>query len=71
MPITNVVSLNESHPQHSETNNTRTLREPPAQKPYISDGTKTKDKCPSCGQETMAYQNGCLTCMSCGYSKCG
>ena len=34
-------------------------------------GTKSKGKCPSCGQENMAYQNGCLTCMSCGYSKCG
>ena len=28
-------------------------------------------KCPNCGQETLVYQNGCLTCVSCGYSKCG
>ena len=42
-----------------------------ALKQYISDGTKSKGKCPQCGQENMAYQNGCLTCMSCGYSKCG
>ena len=42
-----------------------------ALKQYIVDGTKSKGKCPSCGQENMAYQNGCLTCMSCGYSKCG
>ena len=42
-----------------------------ALKQYITDGTRSKGKCPSCGQETMAYQNGCLTCMSCGYSKCG
>ena len=40
-------------------------------KQYIADGTKSKDKCPQCGHEEMAYQNGCLTCMSCGYSKCG
>ena len=31
-------------------------------KQYIVDGTKSKGKCPSCGQENMAYQNGCLTC---------
>ena len=42
-----------------------------ALKQYIVDGTQAKGKCPSCGQENMAYQNGCLTCMSCGYSKCG
>ena len=42
-----------------------------ALKPYIVDGTRSKGKCPQCGQEDMAYQNGCLTCMSCGYSKCG
>ena len=42
-----------------------------ALKQYIEDGTRSKGKCPQCGQENMAYQNGCLTCMSCGYSKCG
>ena len=41
------------------------------QKQYIEDGTRSKGKCPQCGQEQMAYQNGCLTCLSCGYSKCG
>ena len=71
MPITNVVSLIESLHLNSETINTWKLGVERALKQYISDGTKTKDKCPSCGQETMAYQNGCLTCMSCGYSKCG
>ena len=30
-----------------------------ALKQYIVDGTKSKGKCPSCGQENMAYQNGC------------
>ena len=37
----------------------------------IADGTRSKEKCPSCGQETLIYQNGCLSCASCGYSKCG
>ena len=26
--------------------------------------------CPECGS-TMFYQEGCKTCPSCGYSKCG
>lgn len=71
MPISNVVSLIESLHLNSETINTWKLGVERALKQYISDGTKTSDKCPTCGQETMAYQNGCLTCMSCGYSKCG
>ena len=71
MPIANVVSLIESLHLNSETINTWKNGVERALKQYIVDGTQTKDKCPSCGQETMAYQNGCLTCMSCGYSKCG
>ena len=71
MPITNVVSLIESLHLNSETINTWKNGVERVLKQYIVDGTQTKDKCPSCGQETMAYQNGCLTCMSCGYSKCG
>ncbi|MFD1340955.1 adenosylcobalamin-dependent ribonucleoside-diphosphate reductase [Litorisediminicola beolgyonensis] len=27
--------------------------------------------CPSCGQYEMHMQEGCMTCGSCGYSKCG
>ena len=26
--------------------------------------------CPDCGG-TMQYQEGCVTCLACGYSKCG
>ena len=71
MPIDNVVSLIESLHLNSETINTWKNGVERALKQYIVDGTKSKGKCPSCGQENMAYQNGCLTCMSCGYSKCG
>ena len=41
-------------------------------KRYIPDGTKTGDKCPQCGAEnSLQYKEGCVTCASCGYSKCG
>ncbi len=71
MPIENVVSLIESLHLDSASINTWKTGVERALKRYITDGTKHKGKCPNCGQETMAYQNGCLTCMSCGYSKCG
>ncbi len=71
MPIEKTVSLIESLHLDSESINTWKTGVCRAIKRYIADGTKSKGKCPSCGQENMAYQNGCLTCMSCGYSKCG
>ena len=71
MPIEKTVSLVESLHLDSESINTWKTGVCRALKQYIVDGTKSKGKCPSCGQENMAYQNGCLTCMSCGYSKCG
>ena len=71
MPIEKVVSLIDGLHLDSETINTWKTGVERALKQYILDGTKSKGKCPQCGQENMAYQNGCLTCMSCGYSKCG
>ncbi|MEM0322252.1 MAG: ribonucleoside-diphosphate reductase, adenosylcobalamin-dependent, partial [Thermoprotei archaeon] len=26
--------------------------------------------CPSCGEETLVYENGCYACRTCGYTKC-
>ncbi len=71
MPIEKVVSLIDGLHLNSETINTWKNGVQRALKQYIVDGTRSKGKCPQCGQENMAYQNGCLTCMSCGYSKCG
>ena len=44
-----------------------------ALKRYLQDGEKAADKeaCPECGEEALVYQDGCLTCSACGYSKCG
>jgi ribonucleoside-diphosphate reductase alpha chain len=41
-------------------------------KRYIPDGTQAQGKmCPECGdQNSLIYQDGCLTCNACGYSKC-
>lgn len=40
-------------------------------KKYIVDGTKIKQKCTNCGSEELAYIEGCLTCQTCGNSRCG
>ena len=71
MPIDKVVHLIDGLHLNSESINTWKNGVQRALKQYIADGTRSKGKCPHCGQEEMAYQNGCLTCMSCGYSKCG
>jgi len=41
-------------------------------KNYIMDGTKSpSEKCKSCQSEgSLAYQEGCLLCKNCGWSKC-
>ena len=71
MPIDKVVALIDGLHLDDENINTWKNGVKRALKQYIEDGTHAKGKCPQCGQEQMAYQNGCLTCMSCGYSKCG
>ena len=71
MPIDKVVSLIDGLHLDDENINTWKNGVKRALKQYIEDGTRSKGTCPQCGQENMAYKNGCLTCMSCGYSKCG
>ena len=39
--------------------------------PFIKDGTVSKEMCPDCEQDSLVYQEGCLTCRNCGFSKCG
>jgi len=40
-------------------------------KGYITDGTKSAEKgCPQCGHADLIYQESCLRCPSCGFSKC-
>jgi len=43
-----------------------------ALKKFIPNGTKAHGRiCSNCKQESVVYQEGCLTCNSCGESKCG
>ena len=28
------------------------------------------ERCPDCGDRALAFEQGCMTCRSCGYSKC-
>ena len=43
-----------------------------ALKTFIPDGTKVNDKvCAECTDGCIVYEEGCLKCINCGYSKCG
>lgn len=39
-------------------------------KTYIKDGIKIKATCKNCGSDKLIYQEGCLSCSDCGFSKC-
>lgn len=72
MPIDKIVDLINSLQLDSESINTwkngvvRTLKR------YVEDGTKAKgQECSNCNSENLIYQEGCLTCIDCGSSKCG
>ena len=39
-------------------------------KKYIKDGEVTSEKCPECDNE-LIFEEGCKTCKTCGFSKCG
>ncbi len=72
MPLPFVVDLISNLTLEQEHINTWKSGVVRALKKYIPDGTKaTKhNKCPKCSSE-LIYQEGCLTCKNCDYSKCG
>ncbi len=72
MPIDQVVKLVSSLQLDSESINTWKVGVERALKKYIPDGTQIEEQiCPNCGQKSLVYQEGCLTCKSCGHSQCG
>ena len=73
MPIVDIVNLVHGLELDSESINTWKNGVERALKRYIPNGTKdeTGKKCTKCGSDNLVYQEGCLVCMDCGYSKCG
>jgi ribonucleoside-diphosphate reductase alpha chain len=72
MPIIDVVNLVAGLELDSETINTWKNGVERALRRYIPDGTKPKggQTCEKCGSEALVYQEGCLICNDCKYSKC-
>jgi len=72
MPIHKVVELVTSLQLDNETINSWKAGVARALKKYIPDGTIAENAvCEECGSHEAVYQEGCLTCLSCGNSKCG
>ncbi|MDR1054579.1 MAG: adenosylcobalamin-dependent ribonucleoside-diphosphate reductase [Prevotellaceae bacterium] len=73
MPILDILNLVSGLELDSETINTWKNGVERALKRYVPDGTEVEGnvKCPQCGANSLVYQEGCLTCKSCGNSKCG
>ena len=72
MPIDQVIKLVSGLQLDSESINTWKVGVERALKKYIPDGTQISEQaCPHCGQKTLVYQEGCLTCKNCAYSRCG
>ncbi|GHU68116.1 ribonucleoside-diphosphate reductase, adenosylcobalamin-dependent [Bacteroidia bacterium] len=72
MPVEQVIKLVQSLELNDQYINTWKNGVERALKQYVLEGTLAKgQKCPSCGQETLIYQEGCLRCTNCGNSKCG
>ena len=72
MPIEKAVELTNSLQLDSASINTWKNGVARALKRYVADGTiARKQKCDNCNSSELIYQEGCLTCQSCGSSKCG
>ena len=72
MPLPSVIDVIEDLSLHSDRLHTWKNGVVRALKKYIPDGTKAKGRiCSNCHQEdSVIYQEGCLTCTNCGESKC-
>ena len=49
----------------------KAAREPPEARKVVNLGGGALRSCPKCGQPALLRSEGCDTCTSCGYSKCG
>jgi ribonucleoside-diphosphate reductase alpha chain len=71
MPLQHVVHMVGNLSLDAESLNTWKNGVVRALKKYIPDGTAAVETtCPECGSDGLVFQEGCLTCKNCGYSKC-
>ena len=70
MPLELVIKLVASLQLDSQSINTWKNGVERALKRYIQDGTATAEMCPKCKTQ-LIFEEGCLHCPQCGYSKCG
>ena len=71
MPLTYVVNLIDNLTVPEDNINTWKNGVVRALKRYVPDGTDAAQRtCPECNNEALVYEDGCLICKSCGYSKC-
>lgn len=71
MPIDQVIKLVTGMELNHESINTWKNGVERALKKYLPNTELKGQKCPSCGQEALTFQEGCLKCTNCGHSKCG
>ncbi len=72
MPIKFIVNIISNLHLNDESLNTWKTGVIRALKKFIPNGTTPTDsKCSECGDDSLVYEEGCLTCKSCGHSKCG
>lgn len=68
MPIHYVIELVQNLNVEEDNINTWKNGIARALKRYVADGTKVVGKvCPSCGQNSIIYQDGCMLCTNCGH----
>ena len=71
MPIDQVIKMISGLQMDSESINSWKVGVERALKKYIQDGTVVQGQvCPNCGQP-LIYEEGCMHCRECGYSRCG
>ena len=71
MPIDQVIRLVQGLDLNDENINTWKNGVERALKKYLPIGAEAKgQKCPTCGFETLIYQEGCMRCTNCGATKC-
>lgn len=70
-----VAIFNEVKAFYKEMENKKEEKEEKREVKKITIKEKTKDEklftCPECHESTLRYEGGCVTCSSCGWTKCG